>query len=114
MIRMMTTLFLAGCLSTLAGCSAEAEEAETPSVDTTTDELRIGQGASFKKQSDLEADGWTCRQLEGTTMTFCTKPGTPGSWSCDSRGNCTSNLSTPPPRSIIAAPIGGGLMSVSP
>lgn len=96
---MKATLAMA-VFGVLVGCAAEGTEPEgetaTENTGTATQAMPIGPSVTFKKKSDLEADGWTCKALEGTSMTFCTEPGTSGSYSCDSNGNCISNMTTPP------------------
>ncbi|MBS2013001.1 MAG: hypothetical protein JST00_08950 [Deltaproteobacteria bacterium] len=105
-------------LALAAGCGASTES-EGPTDDgaeigESASALQIGTGFTTKTQSELEADGWTCKLLSGTTITFCTKPGTSGSWSCNDRGTCTQNKTAPPKPPIYGTTSGiviGGTLS---
>ena len=101
----MTALFAAVAVSSLAvvagcGVSTDSESAndEAPEVGEVQSAMDNGTGFTIMMKSELEADGWTCTLLSGTSLTFCTKPGESGSWSCNDRGTCTQNKTTPPPR----------------
>ncbi len=85
---MWNVLGIAVATMLAAACAAPADEADE-SVATEADALRIGSsGTGVKKQSDLEADGYTCKQWSGTTVTECTKFGH-DTYTCDSAGRCT-------------------------
>ncbi|HKU44225.1 MAG TPA: hypothetical protein VJR89_38965 [Polyangiales bacterium] len=70
---------------------SEAQELERPSVA----ERQNNGSSDTKSKSDLENDGYTCRALEGTTLTLCWKNGSPG-YSCDPEGRCIQNARTSP------------------
>lgn len=97
------TLLAAVAVTSLAlvvGCGVSTDPESTDdgaAVGEVQSALQNNGGGTTKTKGDLEADGWTCKLLEGTSLTFCTKPGTPGSWSCNDRGTCTQNKTTPPP-----------------
>jgi hypothetical protein len=90
-----TTLALAaGC-----GVSTEPETAGNDGSDVGEAQSALINTGGFttKTKGELEAEGWTCKILDGTSMTFCTKPGESGSWSCNDRGTCTQNKPAPKP-----------------
>lgn len=98
----MTALVAAVAMSSLAvvagcGVSTDSDHDDDEAVGDVSSALQNNGGGTTKTKGELEADGWTCKLLEGTSLTFCTKPGTPGSWSCNDRGTCTQNKTTPPP-----------------
>jgi len=98
----MTALVAAFAMSSLAvvagcGVSTDSDNVEDEAVGDVQSALQNNGGGTTKTKGELEADGWTCKLLDGTSLTFCTKPGTPGSWSCNDRGTCTQNKTTPPP-----------------
>jgi hypothetical protein len=84
------------------GDVSETLEVENPRVA----QRQSGGGGSTKSKSDLENDGYTCRALEGTTLTLCWKTGSPG-YSCDPQGRCIQDARTTP-----GLP-GGGLHDLS-
>ncbi len=81
---------LSASASALVGCAATADDSEEQAASS-EEALRIGAGFKGKTKGDLEADGYTCKLLEGTTLTLCWKNGSP-SYSCDAQGRCTQNL----------------------
>lgn len=86
----------------LAACAASPEE-ET--AESQTDALQIGATNTVKSIRDLEADGYTCRNWGGTTVTECTKFGSP-TYTCDAAGRCTVLRTAPPTKSpVLVGPI---------
>ena len=74
-----------------AGNPAGAAEVENPRAA----QRQSGGTGDTKSKSDLENDGYTCRALEGTTLTLCWKNGSPG-YSCDPQGRCIQDARTAP------------------
>ncbi|HKP56308.1 MAG TPA: hypothetical protein VJV78_06300 [Polyangiales bacterium] len=74
-----------------AGDPALSVEAENPRAA----QRQSGGTGDTKSKSDLENDGYTCRALEGTTLTLCWKNGSPG-YSCDPQGRCIQDARTAP------------------
>ena len=96
----------------VAACAAQSgdEIASVEPAPVTASTINNGGGPATKKQSDLENDGYTCRHLEGTTLTLCWKGSS--TYSCDEHGNCIEGLQrpprpifvAPPPTAVLAAP----------
>jgi hypothetical protein len=88
-------------------CSAEVdgEESEVlPTAQTSEVEptaIKNGTSGTTTK-SALEADGYTCKALEGTTLTLCWKGSS--TYSCNDLGKCIETRTTPPPRPPIVVP----------
>jgi hypothetical protein len=88
--------------SVMAGCSAE--EAEPEAVASNEEALAVGAGGGASKtKGDLEADGYTCSSLAGTTVTLCWKNGSPG-YTCNDRGTCIPNAKRSPGGIIAPVP----------
>lgn len=105
MLSIRTTALFAAIATTslalAAGCGVSTEPEAAEEVGEAESALQNNGGFTTKTKSELEADGWTCKLLEGTSITFCTKPGESGSWSCNDRGTCTQNKTTLPPKPPI-------------
>src|SRR5690606_19291389 len=102
-----TTMTFLGLVTMLAACAAPSEDEQDPDLavaDTRAAELRISPGGSkVKSKSELEADGYVCRNWGGTTVTECTKFGEP-TYTCDSAGRCTVLRVVTPTVPIVVAP----------
>lgn len=88
-------LWFAACAQ-LASCALETDtnDLEVDAVESAVQRQSGGTGDT-KSKSDLENDGYTCRALEGTTLTLCWKNGSPG-YSCDPEGRCIQDARTAP------------------
>lgn len=96
----MLPLFLM-LTTALAACAAPAEDETAESGE---DALRVGAGGTVKTIGDLEGDGYTCKNWSGTTVTECTKEGSP-TYTCDSAGRCAVLLTTQPKPPIVVRPM---------
>lgn len=77
----------------LIACAASTDE---DPAESRSDALQIGSTSTVKSIRDLEADGYTCRNWGGTTVTECTKFGSP-TYTCDAAGRCTVLRTSPTP-----------------
>lgn len=105
----MIPLTLLMLTTALAACAASPEEDE--SAEAQSDALQVGAGGTVKSISDLEGEGYTCRNWGGTTVTECTKFGSP-TYTCDSAGRCAVLKTTTPTKPwppIVVAPKPGVL-----
>jgi hypothetical protein len=108
----MKLVWMAAAAVIMAGCSAEIEAESSDAVpaievsEVTPSAKKGGGGLGTTKKDDLLKDGYTCSELEGTTLTLCWKGST--TYSCDSNGNCIQMHTQPQPpvtRPIVVAPI---------
>lgn len=99
---------------TLAACAADGtDDVETTVAPSpmTASTFNTGGGTGTTKQSDLEANGYTCSHLDGTTLTLCWKNGG-GSYTCDANGNCIASLTTTPTKTYYPlAPISTAVLA---
>ena len=90
--------------SLVVACSVEAETPEDEAVESTEQALKNNGTSQIKTKKSLEADGYTCSSLEGTTVTLCWKNGSP-TYSCDESGRCIQHMTQPPPPRPIPWPV---------
>jgi hypothetical protein len=109
-MMMKVAAVLATALATMmVGCSADevgSDSEPEQEVVASTEQAQIkGGGGTTKTKAGLEADGYTCTALSGTTVTLCWKNGSPG-YTCNDRGTCTQSL-TRNPIPVYEPPVGG-------
>ena len=109
----MNKLLTLAIAMTMAACAADSTddvETNVAPAPMTASTFNNG-GGTTKTKSDLEADGYTCSHLEGTTVTLCWKNGS-GSYSCDDRGVCIPDARTAPPiKRLPIAPIATAVLA---
>lgn len=103
----MTAAFGFAALVTACGVAVDEDQPapDVEAAETTPSAIKQGGTGGTKTKQDLINDGYTCSELEGTTLTLCWKGSS--TYSCDQRGNCIETRTQPPPPKgpIVVGPL---------